>query len=441
MKIKSQLIFLSSMIISIPILFTIFMLLHTYIHSPGRYLIQGSDKIENSGDILKSLELLPQDVEAIVYNTQKKNVLYSTIPEIKTGSHLERHDIWDFIGSTSDKYFYQFIKHKPNDFEIIISRLDRKHVNTEKQTRLYLKILLMIIIIAVASLILILFIYVTIFKSISKVESTSMSLAEGKLDKKIVIDSSALKSNEVTLILQNLEKMRRELVEVQNRKNRFIMGISHDLRTPVAVIKGYCEAISDDVITDNIEIKQSLELIDNKASQLEEMIDTLINFMKLNNTEIKQKLEIESITDIIKDFAKYVEVTGTILKRKIITQINLTEDIRVPLNSQLVHRSFENIFSNAVRYTNENGTITIKAFQNESEKNIFLQIIDDGIGIDEKDLPNIFDMFYRGTNSRREEGMGIGLSVVKNIMETHGWKISVDSVKNKGTCFSIKIPY
>lgn len=441
MKIKSQLIFLSSMIISIPILFTIFMLLHTYIHSPGRYLIQGSDKIENSSDILKSLELLPQDVEAIVYNTQKKNVPYSTIQEIKTGSHLERQEIWDFIGSTSDKYFYQLIKHKPNDFEIIISRLDRKHVNTERQTKLYLKILLMIIIIAVASLILILFIYNTIFKSISKVESTSMSLAEGKLDKKIIIDSSALKLNEVTLILQNLEKMRRELVEVQNRKNRFIMGISHDLRTPVAVIKGYCEAISDDVITDNIEIKQSLELIDNKASQLEEMIDTLINFMKLNNTEIKQKLEIESITDIIKDFTKYAEVTGTILKRKIITQINLTEDIRVPLNSQLVHRSFENIFSNAVRYTNENGTITIKAFQNESEKNIFLQIIDDGIGIDEKDVPNIFDMFYRGTNSRREEGMGIGLSVVKNIMETHGWKISVDSVKNKGTCFSIKIPY
>ena len=152
-------------------------------------------------------------------------------------------------------------------------------------------------------------------------------------------------------------------------------------------------------------------------------------------------LEIESITDIIKDFAKYVEVTGTILKRNIITDINLSSDIRVPLNSQLVHRSFENIFNNAVRYTKENGTITIKAFQNSTQKKLILQIIDDGIGIEKKDLPNIFDMFYRGTNSRREEGMGIGLSVVKNIMDTHGWKISVDSTKNKGTCFSIDIPY
>ena len=417
------------------------MLLHTYIHSPGRYLIHGSIDYTKDNDNLKSLELLPQDVQAIVYDTQEKTVLYSTMPEIEIGSHYERQELWDFTKKTSDKYFYQFSKNNHKNTEIIISRLDLKHVSTEQQIRLYLKILLMIIIIAAASLILIFFISHTIFQSISKVELTSISLAEGKLDQKITIESAPLRTNEVTLILQNLEKMRCELVEVQDRKNRFIMGISHDLRTPVAVIKGYCEAISDDVITDKSEIKQALALIDNKAAQLEEMIDTLINFMKLNNSEIKQKLENESITDIIKDFAKYVEVTGTILKRNVITDINLPNNIRVPLNSQLVHRSFENIFNNAVRYTNENGTITIKAFQSLTNKCINLQIIDDGIGIEKKDLPNIFDMFYRGTNSRREEGMGIGLSVVKNIMETHGWKISVDSVKNKGTNFTIEIPY
>lgn len=442
MKIKSQLIFLSSMIISIPILFSVFMMLHTYIHSPGRYLIQGSIEIANSNDIQKSLEMLPQDVQAIIYGTKNRTIIYSTMPEIEVGTHFERQELWDFTEKTSDKYFYQFIRTKSTIYDsIIISRLDRKRASTEQQTRLYLKILLMIIIIAAASLILILFISNTLFKSISKVESTSISLAEGKLDQKIIIDSPSLRTNEVTLILQSLEKMRCELLEVQDRKNRFIMGISHDLRTPVAVIKGYCEAISDGVITDSNETMQALALIDNKAAQLEEMIDTLINFMKLNNTEMKQKLEVESITDIIKDFAKYVEITGTILKRNIITDINLSSDIRVPLNSQLVQRSFENIFNNAVRYTKENGTITIKAFQNTTQKKLILQIIDDGIGIEKKDHPNIFDMFYRGTNSRREEGMGIGLSVVKNIMETHGWKISVDSTKNKGTCFSIDIPY
>ena len=72
---------------------------------------------------------------------------------------------------------------------------------------------------------------------------------------------------------------------------------------------------------------------------------------------------------------------------------------------------------------------------------LIYKISDTGIGIEEKDLNNIFNMFYRGTNSRREEGMGIGLSVVQNIIETHGWKIKVDSQKGQGSTFTITIPY
>ena len=72
---------------------------------------------------------------------------------------------------------------------------------------------------------------------------------------------------------------------------------------------------------------------------------------------------------------------------------------------------------------------------------LFLKIKDSGYGIDKKDLDYIFDLFYRGTTSRQEEGMGIGLAVVKNIMDTHGWEISVESQKGKGSCFTIKIPY
>ena len=428
------------MIISIPIFFSIFVILHTYIHSPNRYLIQGSAQIGNSKDIQKSLMMLPENVQALVFDPVNKTIVYSTIPEIQQGINITKEDLRNFTDDTSDEYFYQFIKNKTSSSDaLIISRIDRKLANTERQTKLYLNILLLLIVFASVTMILIIFISKTIFNSISKVESTSINLAEGKLDQQITINTHSFENNEVTLILQSLEKMRCELLEVQERKNRFIMGISHDLRTPVAVIKGYCEAISDNVITDSNEIKQSLALINSKAAQLEEMIDTLINFMKLNNAEMKEKLEVMSITNLIKDFAKYAEVTGTILKRKVITQIDLPDDIRVPLNSQLIQRSFENIFNNAVRYTDNDGIITIKSFV--KARSLILQIIDNGTGIEKKDLPNIFDMFYRGTNSRREEGMGIGLSVVKNIMDTHGWKISVNSEKNKGSCFSIEIPF
>lgn len=454
MKIKSQFILLSSMIISIPLLVSVFIILHTYMHSPNRYLMRNAvSKGTYERSLLpepqakaleRTLSLLTQDVEAIAYRTTDKIIIYSSMKEIQSGSYYESQELWDFIEKNTDRYYFQFPNKKKTDTDILlITRIDRKLLNTERRTRLYLKILLLIIILTIASLSVIIFIFKTLIKSLGKVESCSIRLAEGKLDEKIVNTYSPAESNEITMILKSLEKMRCELLEVQSRKNRFIMGISHDLRTPVAVIKGYCEAIQDGVITDGEETMQSLTLIHSKASQLEDMIDTLINFMKLNNTEIKEQLESENVTSLIKEFSKYAEVTGTIFKRKIITNIELSKDIFVPLNNQLINRSFENIFNNAVRYTKSGGTITITSFidSNSETKSIILKIADDGIGIDKKDLPNIFDMFYRGTNSRREEGMGIGLSVVKNIMDTHGWKISVESKKNKGTCFTIEIPY
>ena len=454
MKIKQHFTILSFFIISIPVLCSIFVIIHTYIHSPGRYLITGFSKIErmdipilSEKDIItleRSLKMLPEDVEAVLCRTSDRKILYSTIPDIKVGSYMERNEIWNYATETSDKYFYQFSRLQPLDTGLIlVTRLSRQKINSTAKTNLYLRILLLIITIAVISLILIMAIAKSIFNGLNNIQTSSSQLAEGKLDSPISYNEDPHKQNEFICILKSLEKMRCELVEMQERKNHFIMGISHDLRTPVAVIKGYSEAIQDDVITEKEEIKKSIELIEQKATQLESMIDTLINFMKLNIKEIKENLVNDSITKIINDFGKYAQVTGTLFKRNVTVNISINEDIQVPLNIQLVQRSFENIFSNAIRYTKENDSIDITAYtkKTNNKNTLFLKIKDTGCGIDKKDLDYIFDLFYRGTTSRQEEGMGIGLAVVKNIMDTHGWKISVESQKGHGTCFTIKIPY
>ena len=454
MKIKQHFTILSIFIVSIPILCSIFVIIHTYIHSPGRYLITGFSKIErmdipmlSEKDVLtleRSLKMLPEDVEAVLCRTSDRKILYSTIPDLKVGSHMERNEIWNYATETSDKYFYQFSRLQPLDTGLIlVTRLSRQKINSTAKTNLYLRILLLIITIAVISLILITAISKSIFNGLNNIQTSSSQLAEGKLDSPISYNEDPHKQNEFICILNSLETMRSELVEMQERKNHFIMGISHDLRTPVAVIKGYSEAIQDDVITEKEEIKKSIELIEQKATQLESMIDTLINFMKLNIKEIRENLVKDSITKIINDFGKYAQVTGTLFKRNVTVNISINEDIQVPLNIQLVQRSFENIFSNAIRYTKENDSIDITAYtkKTNNKNTLFLKIKDTGCGIDKKDLDYIFDLFYRGTTSRQEEGMGIGLAVVKNIMDTHGWKISVESQKGHGTCFTIKIPY
>ncbi len=454
MKIKRQFIILSTLIISVPILCSAFIIIHTYIHSPNRYLLKGSlpqRKIdipllsdEDLNNLETSLKLLPQEVEAVLCRTDDFKILYSSIPEIEVGKFTEKDDIWNFAAKTSDKYFYQFSKIPAAGPDILlITRLSLNRITSESRTKIYLKILLAVITITIISLILILFISKTIFDGLKKIEKSSTHLAEGQLDKPISSHISEPQDNEFQRIMNSLEKMRRELLEMQASKNRFITGISHDLRTPVAVIRGYTEAIKDNVISEKADIQNSMDLIEHKTIQLEEMIDTLLNFMKLNNKEIHEKLVLHSITTLINDFAKYAEVTVKVFKRNVSTDVNLPQNIEIPINEQLVHRAFENLLSNAIRYTRENDEIRIISYlKNEKNKNyIFLEIHDTGYGIDKKDLDYIFDIFYRGTNSRQEEGMGIGLAVVKSIINTHGWNISVTSKKNKGTCFTIKIPY
>ena len=454
MKIKKQFIILSSFLVVIPILCSIFIILHTYMHSPNRYMMKGVKNFESqfyselsSADITtleNTLKLLPQDVEAILIALSNRKVVYSTIKEIPAGSLMKKDEVWSFVAETSDDYFYQFTRLKSIKTDtLLLTRLPQQKDKKQKYTRLFLRILLIIIFITIFCLIILTLIAKDIFKGLYIIEKSSTQLAEGKLNQPIKTNEDANYNNEFICIMNSLEKMRRELLEMQSSKNRFITGISHDLRTPVSVIRGYSEAIKDNVITDNSEIKKSMELIEQKTVQLEGMIDTLLNYMKLNNTEIKENLELHSITSLIRDFAKYAEVTGKIFKRNVHIDINYDEDIKIPLNEQLVHRSFENLLSNAIRYTKDFDDIFIRSYleTKDGKKEIILMISDTGSGIDKKDLDYIFDLFYRGTNSRQEEGMGIGLAVVKSIMDTHGWNISVKSRKNEGTSFTIEIPY
>ncbi len=449
MTIKKQFIILAVVIVLIPLVCSFYNSLEHYLRSSERFLMHGTKEIKrfDTADLSKkdiqslfeTLRILPPDVEAVVI-TQDDKIIFTSIPCIKITSSNGLNIVWDCIAKSSDHYFYQFTTINLKDQDVaLVTRILRKKNDNHKPKDLMKTIISVLLFFVAILTILLIIMSRTIFRSIIKIEDTTMQLANGNLRTKVTPENKKGRQNEITSILESLEKMRVALLEEQNRKNRFIMGISHDLRTPVAIIKGYTEAITDGVITDKEEINNTLQLIHVKSNQLEDMINSLINFIKMNDSMIRENLITSSITDIIKDFATEAEITANVFKRKIITEINLDKDIQVSLNKQLVNRVFENIFSNALRYTKDFDEIHIKSYYDEN--NVYLIIKDSGIGIGEEDLKYIFDMFYRGTNSRQEEGMGIGLSVVKNIIETHGWDIEVESQKGFGSSFKIIIPY
>ena len=449
MKLKTQLNLLATLITAIPLACILFICINFYLRSQKNMLLSGSDEVraldssnmtqEDYNLFLRNVSLLPKDVECALIDNTTGLIITSSIKELPTNIFLSNWELWSVMERTSNKYFYQFTSLRTFTLDsMMITRVPRQK-SAPSRNRFLMPLLYSILTAIVAiCIIIIIRLSTTINKSIKKIEDDTQELANGNLAIKIPYDNTK-KGNEITSISESLEKMRISLTEAQNQKTKFIMGISHDLRTPVAVIKGYTEAISDGVISGEEDVKNAMELITTKTNQLETMIDTLISFTKMNSTEIRQSMKTQSITSFITEIVKEEETIGNVFKRNIITHIDFDRDILVPFDRQLATRVFENLFNNALRYTKDDDTIRLSAYVQGN--NVIYQIADTGIGIEEKDLKNIFEMFYRGTNSRREDGMGIGLSVVKNIIETHGWKINVESKKNNGTCFTITIPF
>ena len=132
------------------------------------------------------------------------------------------------------------------------------------------------------------------------------------------------------------------------------------------------------------------------------------------------------------------ESTSMLFKRKFRYEIHLDKNCTVASDPQLFERAIENLYSNAVRYTSVNDEISFRGIQDKNR--IILDFSDTGEGISRSELSFIFDMFYRSSPARQDGGLGIGLSLVKTITETHGWNLKVSSEKGKGTTFEIIIP-
>jgi signal transduction histidine kinase len=286
-------------------------------------------------------------------------------------------------------------------FSTVFFLMDRLILNTylnESPTRFAFQVLVILLIVlvlftAVVSII----IARSITQSITLLEKATTRIASGELD--IVLPSRRRGStNEITSLTHSLDTMRLSLKEEADRRYRFIMGVTHDLKTPLALIKGYAEAIADNIDGDAEFIKHSTDIINNKTDQLEGMIDELIGFVRLNSDEWRDKLEEVNLYAFLMTFAKAAKNDAELLSRDFYYEINIGPNTMSLLNENLFHRALENLVSNAIRYTGKDGHIILSAneIQNGENKKIIILVKDDGPGISEEDLPHIFEIFVKG---------------------------------------------
>jgi len=260
-------------------------------------------------------------------------------------------------------------------------------------------------------------------------------VARGDLD----FDFEIQGLDEISRLAKSFDDMRVSLAESKKRQARFLMGVSHDLKTPLTSIDGFLEAIHDGMADDPEKMQNYLNIITEKAKLLGLRIVELIDFVKMETGEWMLKAETLSLNDFLDNLAAVYREESYIYNRNFNFKWQITQDILIRTDPALFNRVLENLLNNAFRYTAETDTIELVC-RMHTEDEISIEIRDTGRGIDSEDLKYIFEPMYRGTRTRNEKGFGLGLSIVKSIVEAHKWSIEVSSEPGHYTAFHLYIP-
>ena len=229
--------------------------------------------------------------------------------------------------------------------------------------------------------------------------------------------------------LRQLEKVRRD----------FVANVSHELRTPISSIKGYAETLLDGALEDKENARDFLKIIYSDSDRLARLINDLLDLSRIESNKFEMTLKPCPLKPIV------TRVTGGLQKqaqdKEITVKIEIAEDFPYILADEArIAQVLLNLIDNAIKYNQQKGIITISA----KERHGFVQVdvSDTGIGISDKDLPRLFERFYRVDKARSRElgGTGLGLSIVKHIVSAHHGEVSAQSILGQGSTFSFSIP-
>lgn len=295
----------------------------------------------------------------------------------------------------------------------------------------------------VTGIILICWVYAGIIKPIKKLKDATKRVKEGDLD--FSLESAG--SDEISTLGQDFEEMRAHLkIEIDKRiqyeedLRNLIGNISHDLKTPITTIKGYAEGMMDGVADTPEKQEKYLRTIRRKAEDMTRMVEDLALYTRIDGKSYPYYFERVHLRSF---YADCIEEDAPGLEQKNISislQDNLSEDDEVYADREQLKRIVTNVLGNAVKYMfKESGLITIML--SEEKFYVRTEISDTGMGIANKDLPHIFERFYRGDTSRNtgKGGSGLGLAIVKQIVEDHGGTIHARSEEGKGTTISFTL--
>ena len=271
------------------------------------------------------------------------------------------------------------------------------------------------------------------FKAVKKISETALLIKKSKnFSRRIELDNS---EDEIHKMASTFNEMLDTVEETFIHEKQFSSDVSHELRTPITVILAQSDYALDYVETLD-EAKESFEVINRQAKKMTSLINQIMELSKLErqNEVEKERINFSNIIlQLLEDYKPLLENSNIELI------INIEKDLRIYGNKLMVERLFINLFINAIKFTKT----TINVSLNRINKEIILQIKDDGVGIAKGEQKYIWDRFFQINNSRNKDknrGSGLGLSMVNKIAQLHSAIIEVESEIGNGACFIVRFP-
>ncbi len=241
--------------------------------------------------------------------------------------------------------------------------------------------------------------------------------------------------NEFDILAKAFNKMTEELSSTETLKNDFIANVSHELKTPLAVINSYSTMIQNPEISEEERLEYA-QIITNASANLSELITSILRLNKLENQQIfpeKNRYDLgEQLCECMINFENEWE------RKKLNIETDIEEDVIINADGELLSMVWSNLISNAIKFTDEGDTVFVSL--ETSDGDAVVKVRDTGCGMSEKVIERIFEKFYQGDSSRATKGNGLGLALVKRIVDIANGKVSVQSKEGEGTEFTVRIP-
>lgn len=276
---------------------------------------------------------------------------------------------------------------------------------------------------------------------LNEIDTALMKVIDGDFTAKLHLDGEEefqVIRNTINYLTFKLNKSQEENKKLQESKNRMLLDLSHDVKTPMTTIRGFSSALCEGMIEDEEKKQVYYETINKKAERVSELIDDLFEFVRMDTVQSTLKLQSVELNELLREVV--LEYYDEILEKGFSLNVDILENsIFLRLDVKLIKRALINLIENAIKYNEEGARIGISLKEDETYIEIFIS--DNGVGIPNSIRETLFEAFVRGDESRKTDGgSGLGLSIAKKVIENHGGEIDLLPPNDQyNTIFRIKL--